>query len=492
MNLADFMKFMKREEAGSGAGASEGEVDGREGIEDREGRGGKVGMSGRGGSDSKGERKERNGVKGMSEGEAWKGRKERKQEKVWKGKDQQVEGLIGGDTRGDVLNGGYLKGGEAKGEPGGQVEEAGEGERDTVFMKPPGMPQEDYDAALAIFSPQRINELYQNFDPNGIEPFYEQLFRQVKREIKEPDEQRISAARNVAGIGDALSLIAQSVAASHGSLIDKRDDSASLQTDARIEKLKEAYKRDRDAFDAGLLGAMGKDVEGARGGYMKDRAALLAYLAGLKKAKAANDWQNRKFEGEMRYKYDKLKSDAAAKRDKLRSDEAGRKAKLDLDRQKAKARAGGSGSLKYMDFYNPVSGTSYRVEQNKWKANYTQIYNRIKKELYKSYPMLERLENFGELKPEQKEEYVKQYMYKNPAALKFLDDIADMKYKDGEAEPEVVLPELTGEQYRAIEEIARANRRDERDAKRKIVEFLKGQGFSREQVVVLMQEMEAE
>lgn len=81
-------------------------------------------------------------------------------------------------------------------------------------------------------------------------------------------------------------------------------------------------------------------------------------------------------------------------------------------------------------------------------------------------------------------------MYENPAALKFLDHIVDSKYKDGE--PEVQLLEWTEAQYRAIEEIARTNKRDVGGKKRKIVEFLKGQGFKWEQVEVLMQEMEIE
>lgn len=377
----------------------------------------------------------------------------------------------------------------------GELEVRDEGSKegdDKRYVKPSGMSQEDYDAALAIFSPQRIQELYRNFDPAGVDPFYQRLYKGVRREAEEPDQRQINAARNLAGIGDALSLIIQTIGAAKGGLVDRRGALASERTEAGIERLKETYKRERDAYDAGLLGAMGKDVEGARGDYMKDRAALLAYLAALRKGKAATDWQNRKFEGEMLYKYDKLRSDEAARRDKLRSDEAGKKDKLALEREKMREKAGGGGNLKYLDFYNPVSGVSYRVEQNKWKANYTQIYNRIKKELYRSYPVLQRLENFGELKPEQKEEYVKQYMYDNPAALKFLDDIADRKYKDGEPEAEVQLPELTEVQYRAIEEIARTNRRDVTGAKRKIVEFLKAQGFDRGQVEILMKELEAE
>lgn len=381
------------------------------------------------------------------------------------------------------------QGEQLKGVVEGEQERNDEAGNDRRGTKPLGMSQEDYDAALTIFSPQRIQELYQSFDPKGIEPFYQQLYKGVRREVEEPDERRINAARNIAGVGDALGLIIQAIGAAKGGLIDRREDSATLRTEAGIERLKEAYKRERDAYDAGLLGAIGKDVEGARGDYMKDRAALLAYLAALRKGKTVSDLQNRKFEGEMRYKYDKLRSDEAARSEKLRSDEAGRSDKLALEKEKLKGKTGGGG-LKFIDFYNPISGMSYRVEQNKWKANYTQIYNRIKKELYKSYPMLQRLENFGELKPEQKEEYVKQFMYENPAALKLLDDIAETKYKDGEPEPEIELPELTETQYRAIEEIARSNQRDVTGAKRKIVEFLKGQGFNREQVEILMKEIQ--
>lgn len=132
------------------------------------------------------------------------------------------------------------------------------------WKKPPGMFQEDWEAAINVFSPQRVNELYRGFDPQATEPFYQQLYRSVHREIKEPDEKKINSARNIASLGDALSLIAQAVGASQGSFIDIRKDSASQRTDAGIERLKAAYKQDRDNYDAGMLDAIGRDVEGGK------------------------------------------------------------------------------------------------------------------------------------------------------------------------------------------------------------------------------------
>lgn len=359
-----------------------------------------------------------------------------------------------------------------------------------VWTKPAGMSDEDWNSAISVFSPKRVNELYEGFDPDSSEPFYGRLYQSVHRKPEAPDEKKVSAARNIAALGDALSLVAQGIGAAKGSFIDLRQDDAVGRTNAGIERLNEVYKGERDRYDAGLLGSMVRDAEGARGAYAKDRASLLAYLAGLRKAKADNDYRDKKFQGEMVYRYEKMQKDAEAQKAKLKQGD--RKLALDWHKADAKAKGSSGGSLKYVDFYNPNTGISYRVEQKKWDANFTQIFNRIKDDLYKKYPALARAERYAEgVKPEVKEEFVKQFMYDNPGALKFLNDIAELSYADGKAEqkPPVPLPPISRTQVAAIQGIVDQHKGNEKDALRATMMYLKEQGFKREEIEAIIRKM---
>lgn len=393
---------------------------------------------------------------------------------------QGVEPVIGGeglDTGlADVAALGYKEGRElpmevvpAKVEPVKEREKA---------VKPEGLPEEDYRAALSVFSPERIHELYAGFDAKSAEPFYEQLYRTIRRQPEELNEKKLQAMRSMAGLGDALGLLAQTVAASQGGLIDVRhaDESASARTALNIDRLKASYRKDRDAYDAGLFGARMKDVEGARGAYMKDRAALLAYLAKLKKDKLEDAFRNKRFEGEMVYRYEGLK-------EKARQNEIAnrlKREKLDWDRQKGQVTKKET-PKGYMDFYDPTSGMTYRVPEKKWKANYTQIFNRIKEDLFRQYPRLKVADKMGSLKPSEKEEYIKQYMYDNPLALNFLDNIAEVKFRDGEPEMKSDVPELPDEELEELKRIV-GKEKEEEKALREIGLYLKGRGYNRSEI----------
>lgn len=344
--------------------------------------------------------------------------------------------------------------------------------------KPEGMSEEDYEAALSVFSPERVSELYTGFDPAAVEPFYAQLYKTISRKPEEPDEKRVQSARTLAGIGDALGLIAQTVAASQDGLIDLRNpaESAAVRTGLKIDKLKDVYKRDRDVYDSGLLGNQLKDVEGARGAFMKDRAALLAYLAKLKKDKLDAANRDKRFQGEMVYKYEGLRAKERQNEDANRY----RYAKLNWDKEKA-AVPKKETPKGFMDFYNPATGMTYRVAEKKWKANYSQIYNRIKEDLFKMYPALAFEEKFNKLKPSDREEYVKQYMYDNPTALNFLDNIAESKFKDGEPERQPEAPAVREDELQEMQKIV-GNEKDEEKALRGIATYLLKQGYNRQQI----------
>lgn len=363
-------------------------------------------------------------------------------------------------------------------------------EMQPMVVKPPTMPLEDWKTALTVFPPERVKEIYGQFDPEDVRPFFQNVYESVFKKPEEPDEKKMAASRNMAGIGDALSLIAQSIAAANDSFIEKRDPakSATAQTDANTERLRDLYRKERANYDAGYWGAQMKDYDGAKGDFARDRAALLALLA--KRRDDAN--RDKRFNGEMVYKYEKMGGDDADKKARLKLQAEGNAIKrAQLAWQKEKSKIPGKETPKgFMDFYDSETGMTYRVAEKKWKANYTQIFNRIKGELFKSYPLLQSQDRLGSLKPSDKEEYVKQYMYDNPTSMKFLENIADTKFQDGQPEPVAELPSVSQEQYDVISGIAKKNRKDETKAIQEIAVYLKGEGFKQEEIVTLLKAMQ--
>lgn len=359
-----------------------------------------------------------------------------------------------------------------------------------IVVKPSTMPLEDWKTALAVFPPERVKQIYGQFNPDDVRPFFQNVYESVFKKPEEPDEKKMAASRNMAGIGDALSLIAQSIAAANDSFIEKRDpmQEATARTDATHERLREAYRKERDGYNAGFWGARLKDFDDAKGDYQRDRAALLGLLA----KKQADAERDRRLIGEMNYKYQKMGADDADKKERLkRQDEANRIRWAQLAWQKEKGKLPKRDTPKgYLDFYDPTTAMTYRVADKKWKANFTQIFDRVKGELYKKYPLLQSQERLGSLKPSEKEEYVKQYVYDNPTALKFLENIAETTFKDGEPEPVVELPSVSLEQYDVISGIAKKNRKDETKAIQEIAVYLKEQGFKQDEIVKLLKAMQ--
>lgn len=359
-------------------------------------------------------------------------------------------------------------------------------------VKPPTMPEDDWKTALTVFSPERIKEIYGSFNPESTMPFYENVYQSLFKKPDAPDERKMEAARSMSGVGDALSLIAQSIAAGAGSFIEKRDpqNDATAQTDAVNERLREAYRRERDQYNAGFWGAKMKDTEGAKGDYQRDRAALLALLA--KKRDAAD--RDRKFAGEMVYKYEKMGGDDADRKARLKLQSEANQIKRDnLAWQKEKSKLPEKNTPRgYLDFYDPTTGMTYRVADKKWKSNYTQIFDRVKDELYKIYPLLKSQERMGSLKPSEKEEYVKQFVYDNPKALRFLENIAESVFKDGEPEPVEQLPTVSDEQYRMMYELSQKHRKDEVKALSEIGLYLKSQGFKPDEIRSILMKIQYE
>lgn len=360
----------------------------------------------------------------------------------------------------------------------------------TKIIKPETMSDDDWQTALSIFPPERVVELYNTFEPSSSVPFYEKLYQSIYKKPVAPDEKKMQAARSMAGIGDALSLIVQSIAAGKGSFIEKRDSAndAITKTDAVNERLREIYRRERDNYNAGFWGSQLKDTETARGQYQRDRAALLALLAKQKD----NSYRNQRFWGEMLYKLNKAEVDETDKKKKLKLQQDTNQIRRDyLTWQREKNKLPRKETPKgYLDFFDPSTAMTYRVAEKKWKANFSQIYNRVKSELFKKYPLLESQEKLGNLKPSEKEEYVKQYMYDNSNALKFLENIAETSFKDGEPEPELKLPVLTDVQYNSIEALAKKYHKDETKVLSEIASYLKSQGFNQKDIKTLLRAMQ--
>lgn len=156
-----------------------------------------------------------------------------------------------------------------------------------TFQKPEGMTDDDYKAALSFLPPERIQQLYGNFDPNSAEPFYEKLYKSIKKD-PEYDEKKERAARSMGSIGDALSLLAQIAGGGGEGLIERRgpDKLPSAGTNKMIEEWKERYRKDRDTYDAGLMSSRLNDIQQARADYQKDKSTMLSGIFNARKQKA--------------------------------------------------------------------------------------------------------------------------------------------------------------------------------------------------------------
>lgn len=295
-----------------------------------------------------------------------------------------------------------------------------------AIQKPEWMTDDDYSAATSILPPDRVQQLYGKFDPNSAEPFYEKLYKSIKKD-PEYDEKKERAARSMGSIGDALSLLAQIAGGGGEGLIERRgpDKLPSAGTNKMIEEWKERYRKDRDTYDAGLMSSRLNDIQQARADYQNDRNSMLSVIFNDRKQRVdderfriGKEFEKEKFEWgkEVKEKEFQLRERG------MKAEEAHRAAILQVQKERLEFQRGKAFDKGNADFYDPRTNTGYFISKDKWNRNYPQFKNILLND-----PNLDTIERLRlqNAKGKELEEIIKSTMYSNPDAMDLLRKISD-------------------------------------------------------------------
>lgn len=371
------------------------------------------------------------------------------------------------------------------------------------LSRPDWMSEEDWNNATQYYSPERISQLYKGFDPNSVEPFYQTLYKTTRRNLSIPDEKRIQAANNIASAADGLKLIIQGIAGAKGAYIPEDNRSAINENDAYVQRLRDIYRIDRDRYDTGLYQSTLADIEAARQGHNRDRSGLLGVIQNAARMKNQRDIVNAKNALEadkFKQQQDRLNSqhEEQIRHNKAMEGISGRNASANMLRA-SKTGTGGSSTLKNgeLEFFDANSGTTYTVNEKKFKANASQMFKMLKKEIFADDENLRKRYNSrkGKLSLQEQEDAVKKYMYDNPEVMKFLGKISNSvdqdkslieKKEDANASPFGLNPNQIG----TIENFIGRSEGDDESAIRDITGYLKSEGFDRDNIISIIRKLQ--
>lgn len=295
------------------------------------------------------------------------------------------------------------------------------------------MSDDEYKEVSKYIPPERINQIYNGFDAKSSEPLYETLYKATHKAPEIPDERKEKAARTVAGVTDALKTLIQGVAGFKGAYIPKDDRPGALESVSKEQqRLKDIYKTDRERYDAGLYQSTLADLEAARKGYNTDRATLLNVLNNLRTQGLQRDINDAKLKYQA--EKDRLAREERGRRDAATADY--RKQSLEIGRMNAAAnmtRANNSGSSSRstnkgeIEFFDANTGTTYKVNEKKFKYNAPQMFEILKDDILANDEKLNKQYRRakGKITLQEREDAVKRYMYDNPEAMKFLGEISN-------------------------------------------------------------------
>lgn len=349
------------------------------------------------------------------------------------------------------------------------------------------MTDDEYKDQLNHATPDQIERVYSTFDPKSAEPFYQNVYKATQRMPTEPDEKRVRAANTIAGVTDALSMLAQGVTGAKDGLIPVVGSTAVGSNARDVKRLRDIYKAERDRYDAGLFSSTMRDIELARQGHSADKANLLNVLNNSRRLKNAKDIVEAKNEQE-KWKYgverDRWQTE---QEEKIRHNkEMESVAKRNADASVIRASRTGvryrsttsDGTRKdRLEFFDPSTGSTYKVNEKKFNANAPQLFNILKEDIIASDPKLakEYRRTKGKISLQEQNDAVKKYMLHNPEAVKFLERISDEVTDDASL---IELPELSDDTINAIDSIAGQHSNNDDEALRQIAVYLRQQGYN--------------
>ncbi|WP_099465546.1 hypothetical protein [Parabacteroides provencensis] len=294
----------------------------------------------------------------------------------------------------------------------------------TASSRPYWMNEDDWKAATQYYSPERINQLYKNFDPNSVEPFYQTLYKSTRHFPQLPEEKRVKAANNIASAADGLKLIVQGIAGAKGAYIPKDDSSAQKDNDAYIQRLRDIYKVDRDRYDTGLYNSVLTDIEAARQGYTRDRSGLLGVIQNAKGLKNQRDVANAKNTMEadkFRQQQERLNTQhkEQIRHNKVMEGISERNADANVQRA-TKSSVGNDNQTE--PYYDPNTGTTYQLKKNVFKTIYPRIFKEMENDVFKGDPSEKR--KYKDLSPSERMNYVLAHWPDSPSAVRLMKELA--------------------------------------------------------------------
>lgn len=312
-------------------------------------------------------------------------------------------------------------------------------------QKPNWMNDDDFKEATQYFSPDQLNKLYKDFDPQSATPLFQDLY---KASIKAPevlDEKRIKASNTIAGVADALSLLTQGIAGANGAYIPRMDQSSLKQNSDYVQRMRDIYKADRDRYNAGLFESSSRDIEAARQGHTRDRNTLLGVIQNARGLRNTRDIANNKNDVD-RWKYGKemgFKEAAAnetGRHNRAMEIAAYKNAASNALRASRYGQntSGSDGTPKgAVDYYNPKTNTYYRINEKKLKAFAPQIFKLMLDDVFKGNQSVKR--QYDALSPSERLNFIQMHWPDSPAAVKYMEKIKDGKFAgeygdDGEVE----------------------------------------------------------
>lgn len=371
-------------------------------------------------------------------------------------------------------------------------------------QKPEWMSDEDYKEATLYYSPDRINQLYKNFDPKSSTPFYQDLYKSTMHKPLVPDERRIKAANSIAGVTDALSLLTQGITGFAGGNIPRQETSALRDNETYLQRLRDIYKLERDRYNAGLYQSTLRDIESARQGYDRDRSGLLGVIQNSRRLKNAKDIASAKNALEQqkwRSQEERLADDSQerARHNQFMESIASKNAAANMTRANKTGTESGSRSLKNgdLEFFDANTASTYTVNEKKFKANAPQMFKLLKEEIFADDENLKRRYNSskGKLSLQEQEDAVKKYMYDNPEAMKFLGKISKDVDQDKPLKEEMVNADtnsygLNNDQLGTIENFIGRSEGDDKSAIRDIASYLKSEGFGKDDIINIIRKLQ--
>lgn len=355
------------------------------------------------------------------------------------------------------------------------------------------MSDDEYNEVSKYIPAERINQIYNGFDPKSSEPIYQTIYKSTHKTPEVPDERKEKAARTIAGVTDALKLLVQGVSGAKGAYIPKDEMPGALETTSdKLKKFRDLYKTDRERYESGLYQSTLADLENARKGYNTDRATLLGVLNSLRSQKTQRDIN----EARLRYQAEKDKANMDFKEREAKANADYRRERLGIDRQNAVANmvraqnaGSSSGSAKkgVVEFFDANTGNTYTVSEKKFKYNAPQMFEILKEDILASDEKLRKQYNRskGKITLQEQEDAVKKYMYNNPKAMKFLESISDNVDQD----KSLLMPALSEQQITTIDNFISRSEGDEESAIRDIVNYLSSEGLDEDSIVSVIEKM---